>query len=241
MSTDEASQPSSDKDESLRAEDILLQRLQAAQGIKPQVQPVVTALILAVIIAIGFILYLSFDKPDVFAEIEKQADPHALQTDQAELNAKRLRFQKEIDSLLMIRETNPDDEEVLLHLANRYYDIEDWGRSMPLYGAYLQIHPENVDARVDFAFTVAQATGDYTRAIEEIEKGLKYDPKHVHALFNAGILSLRANMTNKDLALKTAGAYFIRAKSIAEVSNPEMAAQIDEILAEIEKVERETK
>jgi tetratricopeptide (TPR) repeat protein len=243
VNTEEVSQSSGDKDKrTLRAEEIILERLANAPITRPQAPLSVTLIVIAIILGIGYVLYVSFDKPDKFADAPPpSANPHAPEVDSAELNSKRLHFQQEIDSLEKVLTTNPNDEMAMLHLGNRYYDIEDWTRAMPLYGAYLQAHPEDVDARVDFAFVIAQTTGDYSKAVSEIEKGLKHDPAHVNALFNAGILSLRANMNNKELALKTARAYFNKAKLIADTKNPQMASQIEEILKEMDNVEKQTK
>jgi len=48
-------------------------------------------------------------------------------------------------------------------------------------------------------------------------------------------------MNNKELALKTARSYFNKAKTIAVTQNPQMAAQIDDILKEMDNVEKQTK
>lgn len=243
MNIEEASQSTGDKEQgTLRPEDIILDRLVQTPPTKTQAPLSVTLIVIAIIFGIGYVLYVSFDKPDTFADAPApSANPHGPQVDSAELNSKRLHFQKEIDSLENVLKSSPDDVMAMLHLGNRYYDIEDWSRAMPLYGAYLQTHPEDVNARVDFAFVIAQTSGDYSRAVAEIEKGLKQDPKHINALFNAGILSLRANMNDKELALKTARGYFKRAQAIAQTENPQMSAQIDEILKEMENVEKQTK
>lgn len=242
MNTEETSQTSGDNEQhTLRTEEILLNRLTASPPTKPQAPISVTFIVVAIIICVGVLLYAVFDKPDEFADVPTPtANPHGVPVDSSELNSKRLQFQKEIDSLEHVLETFPEDDLAMLHLANRYYDTENWTKAMPLYGGYLQAHPENVNARVDFAFVIAQSTGDFSRAVAEIEKGLKHDPKHINALFNAGILSLRANMNNKARALKTARVYFSRAQAIAKTENPHMASQIEEILREMENVEKQT-
>jgi len=161
VNTEEVSQSSGDEDKrSLRAEEIILERLVNTPQTKPQAPLSVTLIVIAIILAIGYVLYVSFDKPDKFADAPPPStNPHAPKVDSAELNSKRLHFQKEIDSLENVLKSNPDDELAMLHLGNRYYDIEDWPHAMPLYGAYLQAHPDDVDARVDFAFVIAQTSG----------------------------------------------------------------------------------
>jgi tetratricopeptide (TPR) repeat protein len=144
-----------------------------------------------------------------------------------------------MDSLETYLRTNENDHPAILSLANIYYDAEMWGKAEPLYTQYLAKEPQDVDARVDYAFVIAQTTGDFKRAIAEIEKGLKYEPDHVHALFNAGILSLRETTDDKHTSVGAAKEYFLRAKRSALVKDPKMAEQIDQVLEEIRKVEEE--
>lgn len=224
----------------IKTEDIILGRLQNEPEIKKQTPLAFQLGLTAFILALGVVLYFVFQKPDKFAPKTASTDnPHAAQADSSELFSKRLRLQPMMDSLETIVKANPDDHHTLLSLANVYYDAEMWDKAEPLYTKYLAKEPQDVDARVDYAFVIAQTTGDFKRAIAEIEKGLKYEPDHVYALFNAGILSLRQTTGDKHTSIAAAKEYFLRAKQSALVKDPKMAEQIDQILEEIRKVEEE--
>jgi tetratricopeptide (TPR) repeat protein len=144
-----------------------------------------------------------------------------------------------VDSLESVIKTS-DNPETELALANAYYDGEYWDKALALYEHYLDHDPNNINARIDYAYSITQVTGDFKLAITEIEKALAVDPEHVQGLFNAGILSLRANINDKEAALKSARSYFIRAKTAsAKQGNAQMSAQIDEILKEMDRVAKE--
>ena len=241
MSAEEEQQIPSDKQRSAeRLEDVLLERLRSEPAIKPQIRASALIAIIFAIAAAGIVLFYFFHTPDTFAPVEpKEAqNPHTAQIDSSELHSKRFRYAGLIDSLEGIHAANPDNLQASISLANAYYDVEIWDRAMPLYEVYLKKHPDDVDVRVDYAYSIAQQSGDFKKAVEEIDKALAFKPNHTNALFNAGILSLRANMDNKELAVKTARKYFYRAQKAAEGVNPQMSEQIKKVLAEIDRIEK---
>lgn len=223
-----------------RLEDVLLERLRSEPDIKPQIPLSRLIAIIGAIAGAAAILFFVFRTPDTFAPAEpvEQQNPHTAQIDSSELRSKRLRYAGLIDSLEALHAAEPDNSKASMYLANAYYDVEFWDKAISLYEVYLKKHPEEVDVRVDYAYSIAQQNGDFKRAVQELEKALSYKPNHVNALFNAGILSLRANMSNKELAVKTARKYFFRAQKAAEGVNPQMSEQIKKVLAEIDRIEK---
>ena len=226
------------KPASTRVEDILLERLKNEPEVAPQLAVPLLISILVGVIAIGALIYFISQKPEKFAE-----DPHAKQeqqsvVDSSQMYSKRMKLQPMVDSLRGVIAIDPNNDETHLMLANVYYESEFWDKAKPEYESHLKKHPEDVDARVDYAFTIAQLTGDFKAAVVEINKGLKYDPEHLNALFNAGILSVRANLDNKQKAISEAKVYFHRALIAAKKQgNDKMAEQIQEILTKIEMPE----
>lgn len=235
----EKSQPGSGDEQAplLRDDRILLERLKVEPPLKKQAPLSLTIGVIAVVLALGAILYFAFRKPDVYfdetPQLGQQTHPH----DTTELHAKRMHVAPIIDSLEQVVKADHENAPALLALANSYYDAEYWDRALMTYEHYLEHEPKNVNARIDYAYTIAQVSGDFKLAIAEIDTALTYQPDHLQGLFNAGLLSLRANIDDKEAALSSARKYFDRAKSAAtKQGNSAMSSQIDEILKEMDKV-----
>ena len=140
----------------------------------------------------------------------------------------------------MFLSLNPDDAGAHLTIANIYYETENWEKAEREYEFVLKKDPENVDARVDYAFVLTQTTGDYHEAVAEIKKALKYDPEHINALFNAGILTIRANLDNKKKAVAEAIPFFNKAMAAAKKQhNDKMAEQIGKVMSELGKMQQD--
>ncbi len=238
MSAEEQNSSPNENKPSTRIEEILLERLKNEPEVASQIsQPILISIILLVIV-VGVAIYFLSIKPEKFAE-----DPHAKQeqqgaADSSQMYSKRMKLQPMVDSLRGAIAIDPNNDEAHLMLANVYYESEFWDKAKPEYEFHLSKHPEDVDARVDYAFTIAQLTGDFKAAVVEINKGLKYDPDHLNALFNAGILSIRANLDNKKKAISEAKVYFHRGLTAAKKQgNDKMAEQIQEILTKLEMPE----
>jgi tetratricopeptide (TPR) repeat protein len=244
LSAEEQTSPSNKiKSQSPRAENILLERLKNEPEIAPQISKPILAVIFIVILGAGFLIYYFTKKPEKFAE-----NPHVRQqsetVDSAAIYSKRLKFQPLIDSLQAVISINSNDEQAHLTLANVYYECEWWDKAQKEYEFFLAKKPEDVDARVDYGYVLAQTTGDYKAAVREINKGLKYDPEHINALFNAGILTIRGNIDNPDKKKTVAEAlsYFNRALASAKKQhNDKMAEQIQTVMDELNKLQEEGK
>jgi tetratricopeptide (TPR) repeat protein len=230
------------KPPSTRVEDILLERLKNEPKIAPQIGRPLLAAILLCTLVLGTVIYFVSHKPDKFADDPHKAGNVQAATDSSAINSKRLKLAPLTDSLLGSIAANPGNVEAHLMLANVYYECEFWDKAKTEYEFFLAKNPEDVDARVDYAFTLAQTTGNYKASVEEIKKALKYDPEHVNALFNAGILSIRANMDDRKKAVTDATPFFNRALAAAKKQhNDKMAEQITKVMAELEKLQEEEK
>src|SRR5688572_26393587 len=197
-----------------RDDDVLLDRLKDDPPLKQQAPTSLTIGIIAGVLALGVVLFFAFRNPEVYQSTAPDlGDGHA-HADTSKISSKRMRLAPLIDSLEAAAR-GVDNPETELALANVYYDAEYWDKALALYEHYLEHVPSNVNARIDYAFSITQLSGDFNLAIAEIEKALKFDPEHVQGLFNAGILSLRANINNKEAALSSARKYFMRAKAAA--------------------------
>ncbi|MBM4160401.1 MAG: tetratricopeptide repeat protein [Ignavibacteria bacterium] len=116
---------------------------------------------------------------------------------------------------------NPDDAELSLQLANFAYDHRFFDKAIVYYRKYLEKNPENTNARVDLG-TSYYESGNATEAISEMESALKYDPKHLQAHFNLGVVNLGAGRVD------VANEWF--RKTIALAPNSEIGKQAKRIL-----------
>ncbi len=101
-------------------------------------------------------------------------------------------------------QTNPNDSEALLKMANTYFDLNEalaqtnaaaainYGQQgIRYYERYLKLSPQDNDARSDLA-TLYFATGQSDRAIQEVGTVLQSDKYHVKANFNLGLFYAQA-------------------------------------------------
>ena len=222
---------SSDSDSAPRrqtTEEILLDRL---KNDPPQNRPLpwkTLAIVIAAIFVVSFGIYRFTSRPNVYAP--------GSEIDSTALLQKRAFFQHIVDSLRGEMSKNPTNIDLHLSLADALYDAANWAESVREFQTYLAAKPQDVDARVDFAFAVTQASGDLNLALSEIDTVLKYKPDHLNALVNGGILAAQSiNDTNHVVALARSKDYFQRARAIAEKTNPPMAARIDTLIKEIDE------
>ena len=126
------------------------------------------------------------------------------ENDQSANSGVSLERLNEITTLENKIKSNPNDFESILHLAHLLQDSRIYEKAIVNYKIYLEKHPENADARVDMGICYYNL-GDNMTAIDEMEKSLKYQPKHQIAHLNLGIVNLTAKNIDvaKDLFKKT--------------------------------------
>jgi tetratricopeptide (TPR) repeat protein len=211
----------------LSTEEILLDRLTKEPPPRKQTPWTVVMLVLVGIVAVSLVIFEQTKKADKYAPGE--------QVDSTVLLQKQLFYQHIIDSLQQRLAANPQDDSLHLDLADAYYDMRQWTQSQAEFVIYLKQYPSDPNARVDYAYAIAQS-GDVNTAISEIDTALQYDPHHLNALVNAGILTAETiNDSNHTEALARAKNYFERAKAVAQKTDPAAAAKIDTLLQAIDQ------
>jgi len=212
----------------LSTEEILLERLKTD---KPPQKPLAWktfVIILVVILGATYGIYRWTAKPDKYAANSE--------VDSSMLLQKRMFYQHIVDSLRSAIAANPQNDSLHLSLADALYDVADWNGSVKEFQTYLAAKPRDPDARVDYAFAIAQQTNNLHLAISEIDTALIYQPDHLNALVNAGILTAQTvSDSNHAQALAKSKEYFERAKAVAEKTNPKMALRIDTLIQAIDK------
>jgi tetratricopeptide (TPR) repeat protein len=82
----------------------------------------------------------------------------------------------------------PKNGDVLLSLANAWYDVGAFFQAEQHYARYLNdFDKKNVAARVDYAYTLLRQNRS-DEAIAETKKALEYEPNRVEALYNLGVI-----------------------------------------------------
>jgi len=133
---------------------------------------------------------------------------------------------QEIQSLQRMVEAHPEDDAMLLRLANL---LQDYARedhrlvhiAVETYERYLARNPGDENARVDLGICYFDLAGSDTaraseliqRAIREIQSVAEQNPRHQAAAFNLGIITLNAGLTD------ISSEWFRRAAAIDPSSN----------------------
>jgi hypothetical protein len=90
---------------------------------------------------------------------------------------------EDINRLKQIVESEPENRQALLTLANMNFDIGNWARAEELYQRYLTLDPGNPDVLTDLGIAV-RSQGDFTRALELFGQAKEIRPDHWQAVFN---------------------------------------------------------
>ncbi|HEX5317028.1 MAG TPA: hypothetical protein VFX22_10300 [Candidatus Kapabacteria bacterium] len=208
-------------------EEILLERLTNEPPQKKPIRWVGFALIFAVVIAVSFGIFRVVSKPDSYAS------QHSV--DSLEMVQKDLFFQHVIDSLQTEIANNPSNIDLHLVLADTDYTAGHFAESRKEFETYLAQKPQDGDSRIDYAYAIAMDNGDTRTALLEMDTALRYQPNNLNVLVNAGIMTAQSvNDSNHTTALAKAKEYFVRAKAVAEKTNPAIAARIDTLIMEID-------
>jgi cytochrome c-type biogenesis protein CcmH/NrfG len=94
---------------------------------------------------------------------------------------------KAVVPLLASLQTDPNNFDTIVQLANLYYDGKQYPDAIKYYQLALQKQPTNPDVITDLG-TAIWYQGDADGAIAEFQKALKYRPDHPGTLFNLGIV-----------------------------------------------------
>ncbi len=84
---------------------------------------------------------------------------------------------------------NPGNIGMVLNLANFLSDNRFYDKAITYYKMYLDKKPKDTNARVDMGICYKE-TGAYDEAVAAMKKALEYEPQHLFATFNLGIVTL---------------------------------------------------
>jgi len=89
--------------------------------------------------------------------------------------------------LLASLQSNPDDFDAIVKVANLYYDGQQYPEAIQYYERALKLQPQNADVLTDYG-TSYWYTGNADKAIAEFQAALKSQPGRASTLFNLGIV-----------------------------------------------------
>jgi tetratricopeptide (TPR) repeat protein len=93
----------------------------------------------------------------------------------------------------------PKDFKKLVEMGNHYFDHQQFHDAMVIYKKALEINPDDLDVRTDYAACL-NFLGDFEGAKRELKKVLTKSPNHPVANFNLGVVHI--NKGENDSARK---------------------------------------
>jgi DNA-directed RNA polymerase subunit RPC12/RpoP/predicted Zn-dependent protease len=119
-----------------------------------------------------------------------------------------------------------------LQLANFLSDNRFYDKAITYYQVYLKKKPEDTNARVDMGICYKEV-GQFDSAMREMKKALDYDPKHLFATFNLGIVCLdegknymdQGQMDKANELIKESNEWFEKTVALAPTSEVGKRAQ----------------
>jgi len=94
---------------------------------------------------------------------------------------------KQAQPLLQQLKTDPNNKDVLTHVAYLYKSAHQFKEAAGYFEEALQLDPKNVAARTEMA-SCLYYDGDVDAALSQLQQALKYDPKDANSLFNLGVV-----------------------------------------------------
>jgi tetratricopeptide (TPR) repeat protein len=82
---------------------------------------------------------------------------------------------------------DPQNPEYLTQIANLYYDIGQYDKSVDFYQRSLVLRPQDPNVETDLA-ACFHYLGQDDKALETLDRVLKYSPGFAQAMFNKGIV-----------------------------------------------------
>ena len=135
--------------------------------------------------------------------------------------------ESEAAPLLAQLKTQPDTADLLVEIANLYYDAQEYPVAIEYYERSLKLQPANTGARTDMG-TAYWYSGNADAAIAEFNKSLSYDPTKANTLFNLGIVKWQGKHDS-------AGALAAWQKLLAANPNYENREKVQQLIAEVKQ------
>jgi cytochrome c-type biogenesis protein CcmH/NrfG len=92
-----------------------------------------------------------------------------------------------VSAFRSVAEREPSNAAPRVQLGNLYFDAERFGEAIPWYEAALKLTPNDPELSTDLAVSYYY-TNQPDRALQQLDRSLKIDPKHVKTWMNIGVV-----------------------------------------------------
>jgi len=147
----------------------------------------VVMLVLAIAAVAAVLEYAT--SPKTVPQAAQTSSAQGTSTNQAGQSAANMAALPHIQELETQLNASPENQELRKDLGNHLMDNKFYDRAIAVYRDYLRRDPKNPDIRVDMGICMKE-TGDLEGAQREMSTALTYQPKHLYAHFNLGIVYL---------------------------------------------------
>ncbi len=129
------------------------------------------------------------DAPSATQPMQPTSDPHAGMPPQKmpTLDDMKRMAGEQAAPLLAKLKADPNNADLLNQIGVMYRATHQFKTAIEYYQKSLAINPKNVGARTDMA-SCMYYLGDSDGALQQLNKSLTYDPRHVGTLVNMGII-----------------------------------------------------
>ena len=136
----------------------------------------------------------------------------------------------EIERLKQQIESNPEDADAILQLANLNYDIRNWARARDLYTRWLELRPADPGVLTDLGVAY-RGLGEFQEAMKRFDEAQRLQADHWQSMFNQ-VVVLSFDLKDHERA----GAVLARLRTL-QPSNPD----VQRLAQEVEQAKEQTK
>lgn len=151
-------------------------------------------------------------QPEIQAAIDQarnEPNNFEAQIKAAEFYYQIQRFDGALEFLKRANELKPESRDVIVNLANAYFDSGKYEEAEKWYTTALAKKADDINVRTDLGLTyIFREKPDYDRAIEEFQQSLKLEPNHPQTLQNLTIAyTKKGDSTNANQTLSKLEAF----------------------------------
>ncbi|MEQ1763879.1 MAG: tetratricopeptide repeat protein [Pyrinomonadaceae bacterium] len=161
-------------------------------------------------------------QPEIQAAIDlakKEPDNFDAQIKAAEFYYQIQRFDGALEFLKRANQLKPESRDVIVNLANAYFDSSKYEEAEKWYVAALAKKSDDINVRTDLGLTfIFREKPNYDRAIQEFQRSLELDPNHPQTLQNLTVAyTKKGDPANANMTLAKLEAFDPTNESLAKL------------------------